>query len=145
MYIWDSCKLVSRESEAGAQSRKRHIAMDAVCSNLTLSSASLWIDVCPAKSEKPVPESNTRSIWNTEKVMTVRANTSGEISNVGNVQPTNVDTAVWRTCATDDRTEKSVLIRKFSCDIYKPILIVTNLSRITEMPNLLREELEEHT
>lgn len=101
-------------------------------------------DVHPAKSGNFVLERGSQSISSLKEVIPMECNTSGEISNLDDVQPIEVDTAISRTSATDDNAGKSFLSRKSTGGNYELVRIIANLEQKTEVLYPLLTVLGEH-
>lgn len=118
--------------------------MNAVCLDPTGSASSVPIDVHPAESGNPVPESCSQSISIAEEAVPIEVDTASKIFILDKLKPTKVETTVSKACATDHNAEKSVPVCMFSCENYGSVEIVANLDQIIKLPYPLREILDEH-
>lgn len=117
IYVRDSCKIGFKDAEAGVQCRKSHIRVDAFGPDPTVSAAIVLSNMHQAEWEALIPESGSQIISDTEEVIPTKADPAVEISNLGIMQPTKVDTAISRASATCTNAGKPFHVWKFSREI----------------------------
>lgn len=69
-------------------------------------------NIQPAELGSPVEESGFQTSSNTEEVKPTKIDTAGEILDLNNGQHTEIDTAVSRASATENKAEISMLVCK---------------------------------
>lgn len=93
--------LVPEDCEVRARCLKSQAHADSDCRDLTVSAASVRCDVHPAKSGNFPPGRDFKSISNVEEVTLLEVDTVGDISNLEDVHPMKVDSALTQQIATN--------------------------------------------
>lgn len=83
IHVWDSRKLVPKDCETSAESRKNHIKVDVGSSDPTVSAIAVPSNVNPVQSKNPVPASIGEGRTNAYEAMEVSDNIFSEETDEG--------------------------------------------------------------